>query len=40
MVASLTNKLWEIGDIVALVEAEEAKADRTRGPYKKVANAR
>ena len=33
--AGVTDKLWEIGDIVALVEAEEAKADRTRGPYKK-----
>jgi IS1 family transposase len=35
MAAGVTNKLWEIGDIVALVEAEEAKADRTRGPYQK-----
>lgn len=34
MAAGLSNKLWEIGDIVTLVEAEEAKADRTRGPYK------
>ena len=39
MAAGVTDKLWEIGDIVALVETEEAKADRTRGPYKKVANA-
>lgn len=35
MAAGVSSKLWEIGDIVALVEAEEAKADRTRGPYKK-----
>ena len=35
MAAGVTDKLWEIGDIVTLVEAEEAKADRTRGPYKK-----
>lgn len=34
MAAGVSNKLWEIGDIVTLVEAEEAKADRTRGPYK------
>jgi IS1 family transposase len=35
MAAGVSAKLWEIGDIVALVEAEEAKADRTRGPYRK-----
>ena len=35
MAAGVSTKLWEIGDIVALVEADEAKADRTRGPYKK-----
>jgi hypothetical protein len=33
--ASVSPKLWEIGDIVALIESEEAKMDRTRGPYKK-----
>ena len=37
MAAGVTDKLWEIGDIVTLVEAEEAKADRTRGPYRKHA---
>ncbi len=37
MAAGVIDKLWEIGDIVTLVEAEEAKADRTRGPYKKSA---
>jgi hypothetical protein len=35
MAAGVSSKLWEIGDIVALVEADEAKADRTRGPYRK-----
>ena len=35
MAAGVSTKLWEIGDIVALVEAEEAKADRSRGTYKK-----
>ena len=34
MAAGVSSKLWEIGDIVSLVEAEEAKADRSRGPYK------
>lgn len=35
MAAGVSSKLWEIGDIVGLVEAEEAKLDRTRGQYKK-----
>jgi len=35
MAAGVSSRLWEIGDIVALVEAEEAKADRTRGSCKK-----
>ena len=34
MAAGVTKRLWEIGDIVALVEAEEAKIDRKRGSYK------
>ena len=34
MAAGVSNRLWEIGDIVALVEAEEAKKDRSRGSYK------
>jgi IS1 family transposase len=35
MAAGVSNRLWEIGDIVALVEAGEANIDRKRGPYKK-----
>jgi hypothetical protein len=35
MAAGVSSKLWEIGDIVALVETEEAKIDRKRGSYKK-----
>jgi IS1 family transposase len=35
MAAGVTNKLWEVADIVALVEASEAAQDRRRGSYKK-----
>jgi hypothetical protein len=35
MAASVSTPLWEITDIVALVEADEAKVDRKRGPYRK-----
>ena len=35
MEADVTDRLWEVSDIVALLEADEAKADRTRGPYRK-----
>ncbi len=35
MAAGVTNRLWEVADIVALVEAAEAPA-RKRGAYKKV----
>ena len=35
MAAGVTDRLWEVSDIVALIEADEAKADRRRGPYKK-----
>lgn len=34
MAAGVTDRLWEIGDIVALVEAGDEKPSR-RGPYKK-----
>lgn len=35
MAAGVSTKLWEIGDIVGLVEADEAKVDRKRGSYQK-----
>jgi IS1 family transposase len=35
MAAGVTERLWEISDIVALVEAEETKGITKRGPYKK-----
>jgi len=35
MAAGVTGKLWEIGDIVALIEAKEAEKPMLRGPYKK-----
>ena len=34
MAAEVTDKLWEIDDIAALVEAADAKPAK-RGPYKK-----
>jgi hypothetical protein len=34
MAAGVSDRLWEIGDIVALVEANDPKPVR-RGPYKK-----
>jgi IS1 family transposase len=37
MEAGVSNKLWEVADIVALVEAEEAKTLSKRGPYKRAA---
>lgn len=36
MAAGVTDRLWEISDIVALVEANDPKPGR-RGPYKKTA---
>lgn len=35
MAAGVTDRLWEIGDVVKLVEAVEAEKPRKRGPYKK-----
>jgi len=34
MAAGVSGKLSEIGDIVGLAEADEAKADGKRAPYK------
>ena len=36
MAAGVTDRVWKIGDIVALVEANDAKPKK-RGPYKKQA---
>jgi len=38
--AGVTEKLWEIADIVALIEAKEAEKPVVRGPYKKVREAK
>lgn len=35
MAAGVTDKLWEIADIIALIEAKEAEKPVVRGPYKK-----
>ena len=35
MAAGVTEHLWEMSDIVALIEKREAMQDCTRGPYKK-----
>lgn len=35
MAAGVTDKRWDIGDIVALIEAKEAEKPTKRGPYKK-----
>lgn len=37
MAAGLTDRLWEISDIVALIEKAEARIPTKRGPYKKRA---
>lgn len=37
MAANVTDRLWEVSDIVALVEAAEDEEPRKRGPYKKRA---
>lgn len=38
MAAGVTDRLWEIGDIVDLIEKAEARANegKKRGPYKSV----
>ena len=41
MAAGVSDRLWEIGDIVALVEAAEAEAaPKVRGPYRKQENSK
>jgi hypothetical protein len=35
MAAGVTGKLWEISDIVVLIEAKEAEKPSARGPYLK-----
>lgn len=35
MAAGVTDRLWEIGDIVALIEKAESRVPTKRGPYKK-----
>jgi hypothetical protein len=35
MAVGVSRRLWEIGDIVALVESVEAKIDRKRGAIEK-----
>lgn len=34
MAAGVTPKLWEMTDVVAMIEEEEAKVSKKRGPYK------
>ena len=35
MAAGVTDKLWEMADVAAVIEAEEAKVSKKRGSYKK-----
>jgi len=37
MAAGVADRLWEVADIVELVEAEEVRIEQKRGPYKKQA---
>jgi len=34
MAADVTDKLWEMTDVFAMIEAEEAKVSKRRGLYK------
>ena len=34
MSAGVTTKLWEMTDVVAMIEVEEAKVSKKRGSYK------
>jgi len=36
MAAGVCDRLWEIGDIAAMVDAADAKPTK-RGPYKKIS---
>ena len=41
MAAGVTDRLWDVKDIVALIEEKEAaEAPKTRGAYKKSATSR
>jgi hypothetical protein len=35
MAAGVSDRLWDVADIVALIETEEAKIVSKRGPYKR-----
>jgi hypothetical protein len=34
MESGVTKKLWQVSDIVSLIEEREAEQPRKRGPYK------
>lgn len=38
MAAGVTDRLWDIADIVMLIEKAEAEKPTKRGPYKKIPN--
>jgi hypothetical protein len=37
MAAGVADRLWEVADIVALVEKAESRVSKVRGPYRKRA---